>query len=260
MKALVTTPQNLLFTTTLLNLSHVFALGHFADPNTEAGRVYTQLLRAYNEVFQTYTILDNGVMETGKPLEMHILLDRAKATRASEIVLPDTFNDNKATKEQVRNACHVWKNSIKEANLRCMAVLHTKSIATGLATLREWAGYDMITAIGLPKVLSESLRREGGRIAMLRAMVKEEWQDCFEIHLLGVWEDISEVFRISQEFSNVVRSIDTSWPLLAAIDDMPIDIFPTQKPHFRGICSEPVSMPLLLHNFRTYAAWAGGEL
>lgn len=257
MKALVTAPAKYVHFSLAGESTMVFGLGHLIKDSSWQGLVYTNQLRHASKNCGAYLIIDNGVTEIGNAMPLSELISSAKKVAANEIVLPDKFGHSALTREYVRNAIRAI-DGIGGIPYQCMAVLHCDGIQDLIDTLGEWADYPEIKVIGIPKRQTVSEWWSFGRISILRAMELRGYHVRFNVHMLGVWEDMRETYMIAHEFP-WVRSIDTSWPVMAGLHGIDIEEHPKTKIHYVPHPENLWDVDMVLRNIQTYRRWARGE-
>lgn len=256
MKALVTTPAKYLVYSLVSDPTMVFGLAHLAVEKTWRGELYYRQIRHASVDCDAHLIIDNGVTELGKPLGIDVLWKTALICGANEVVLPDEFGDSVKTCEYVRDAIK-WLRDGRGATFLGMAVVHSDGIQDLIDTLEEWKDYSEIKVLGIPKRQTESSWWSNGRASILQAIERRGYDNRFEVHMLGVWNDLREVQRIATAFP-WVRSIDTSWPVMAGLAGIDVEKKPTVKipyeadPRNIGV----VDAQLISHNIEVYQRWA----
>lgn len=148
-----------------------------------------------------YVILDNGVIETGKPANIESLLECADIIHADEIILPDVYQENERTLAYVDNSL-----SYLQRNYGGVIPYKIMAVAQGITQEEIKKCIDLydrcpnIDVIGIPKHLA---LLPGGRPSF-----EPLWQDTSkEIHLLGIWYSYSEL--LIYEHPEKIRSVDS---------------------------------------------------
>lgn len=192
-----------------------------------------------------YVILDNGVVETGKPVSIEELVAKAKMIGASELIIPDHFMNGEATMESaIENVPYVRKHA---PTLKIMVVPQGETIEEWLYFAKEIIQMDIDT-IGIPKVLTKL----GGRDARLEVLADLGHSlRGLAIHLLGCWENPLELKLIAKAVSTgqilPVRSCDSAIAYAYARENMSITSGerPTGAIDFSA---KDASIDKLLHN------------
>ena len=164
-----------------------------------------------------FVILDNGVIETGKPMSIQEIVQKANLIGASELILPDTLDDTEATLDA---ACEAIPYARQYFKGKLMGVPQGK-------TLEEWFECAImmlsldIDTIGIPK----RLVKIGGRDARLDVLQRLGWSlRGREVHLLGCWENPIEVAMINKAAVAKqivpIRGVDSCIPYVYARDNM----------------------------------------
>lgn len=157
-----------------------------------------------------YLILDNGEAE-GKRIDWKHLLSIAEAYGVSEIVLPDVMGNAEETLQAIKQ---VWFG--RPQQYRYMGVAQGEN-GTQVREMIEYLISLGVQTIGLPRHMVRS--RPQARLEILQWMTLTGQDTLAEIHLLGMNPTFpGELELIRQEgYSDVVRSVDTSMPFVAAL-------------------------------------------
>lgn len=259
MIALVTTPRSLVHFSIASEPRMLFGLAHLVEPSTFEGEHYADQLMAASVAGGAHLIIDNGVTETGTAMSIDELSYVALAVQANEVVLPDVFGDAEGTRELVAGAVRELSQQ-PHVSFGGMAVVH-ETPATIARTLETWAKHRIITTLGVPKRQTISPSWRHGRLSVLQAIESLGAHTRFEVHMLGVWEDMHEVRDIAQRYP-WVRSIDTSWPVMAGVAGVDIVKHPGRKVAYEAEPSPRLSreqVDMIWHNIDVYRRWANGK-
>jgi hypothetical protein len=162
---------------------------------------------------QHFTILDNGVIETGEP-QSEALLAASEAIQPDCVVVPDAFKDAERTMELFRK----FAPELMELAPAIMIVPQGQDlvewVACAYALMDEATAQGYNVMLGVPKVLDTF---EGGRMTAM-CWVGSQVNNLNAVHLLGVWNGIEEL-RFLQYFPGI-RGVDTSLPIAHAINDV----------------------------------------
>ncbi len=185
------------------------ALAHLVKDESPYTKFYAQKASE-----GAYIILDNGVIETGKPLTIERLLFCAEMIGAQEIILPDVFLDCDATLDSTHYALEIARQ--KRPDLKLMGVPQGKTIEEWVSCALLMLEFDIDT-IGIPKVLTSI----GGRDARLEVlMTLGNLLRGLDIHLLGCWSSPLEVATIHaaslRGVIKPVRGVDSALPYVYA--------------------------------------------
>lgn len=189
------------------------ALAHLVGKDAE----YTQFFKDRASEGK-FVILDNGVVETGRPVPIEVLVEKAKLIGASEIIIPDFFMEGEATIESaIENIPYVREHAPK---LKIMVVPQGDTIEDWLYYAREVIKLDIDT-IGIPKVLTKL----GGRDARLEVLADLAFSlRGLDVHLLGCWENPLELTLIAKAVATKqilpVRSCDSAIAYAYARDNV----------------------------------------
>lgn len=203
------------------------ALAHLVGKDKE----YTDFYRRQVDVFNSFVIMDNGVIE-GEQQSIEAICKKAELIHASEIILPDVFMGCDATLDSTHAAMEYVKKNYP--HLKMMGVPQGKDIDEWVNCAEVMLDWD-IDSIGIPKVLTKL----EGRDARLQALAI--LNECYpkqmktvEVHLLGCWENPIELAMIAkaeqQGDISPVRGCDSAIAYVYARDNMLI----TQGPRPSG--------------------------
>jgi len=215
MKLSVIAPPKLFWYEALTDF-HLLPVHHLY---TSEMRLFYRQLRSRGD----YIILDNGVTEKGSPCDIKVLAEYALTVDAQEIVLPDVFDDGPGTIKSTFDAIEQWKGlATKPLSVKFMAVVHGKNEREWAQVYNTFVSHPEIDVIGLPKVMSRTF---GSRFQQLNHMFRHDVvqrSKDVEYHLLGVWENPSEVPYYADNFP-WIRSIDTSMPVMSGVTGIDVD-------------------------------------
>lgn len=148
------------------------SLGHLIGKDTKYTNFYTEMSQKGH-----YVIMDNGVYETGSPLGIVELVERANLIGASELILPDYFMDGERTIEATGWAIPYARKHFKG---KLMAVPQGKNVDEWLTNAIATLSLD-VDVIGIPKWLSA--KKEDTRLEVLQYL--GHMLRGREVHLLG---------------------------------------------------------------------------
>jgi len=164
-----------------------------------------------------FVILDNGVIETGRPMSIESIITKADMIGAQEIILPDVLEDAEATLDAV---CETIEYARSHYKGKLMAVPQGKTFEEWIDCAKLMLEMDVDT-IGIPKRLTKIAGRDG-RLNALRELA---WSlRGRDVHLLGCWENPIECTMIQRAADNKqivpIRGVDSAIPYVYARDDM----------------------------------------
>lgn len=149
---------------------------------------YSEFYQEIGEDEDKFLILDNGLIE-GDPRPIKELIEKAQWLGASEIVLPDVFQNRMAT---LQDSYAAWNYMYKHApNLRAMAVPQGQTYVQWLECASEMIGWGVPT-ISVPKVVT-SMSDVNGRLRALLDLQEILTRSSVEVHLLGCWDSPLEL-------------------------------------------------------------------
>lgn len=257
MKALVTTPAKYVHLSLATGSTMLFGLAHLAAEDSWIGDWYARTIRHASSHLDMHLIIDNGVTELGKPLPFAQLWHIASEVWANEVVLPDAYKDAGTTVMYVQDALERI-DELGAPPFDCMAVVHAQNLDDLFRDLKEWSKHSAIKVLGIPKHQTTSRYWPRGRISILNAIQSRRFQQRFDVHLLGVWRDMREIQTIARGFP-WVRSVDTSWPVMAGLKGIDIKEHPRRKIDYEADPLIGRNVALILRNIQTYRRWARGD-
>ena len=171
-----------------------------------AGNDYTIFFRKQS-LRGAYVMLDNGVVETGEPMETYKLIMKAATVQASEVCLPDYIHDHyktlhhsyEALIEINRSGIHVDQKEIK-----LMAIPQGTNPGEWLSCAKEMLQWPIDT-IGISKFVSEFFPNRATLLTHCPEIIGSDK----EIHILGCPGDPLEILDIEREFPGRVRGVDS---------------------------------------------------
>jgi hypothetical protein len=183
---------------------------------------YSKLAKAYQDLRECYTILDNGMFEK-ESIGMEELLDVAMWYHCNEVIVPDTYRDLGFTINQLETFLRLFEQT--DYDLDLMVVMQVRNFEEIPIFVRRashamhGAGIEQFT-FGLPRKMNEDMGSMARAIAVnhIREQCPEEE---VQIHLLG----LSRVHNLAGPLHEVhilrdkVRSIDTDAPFVWATED-----------------------------------------
>jgi len=188
------------------------ALAHLLGKDTDYATFYTDRAREGK-----FVILDNGVIETGKPMHIERVVEIACHMGAQEIILPDVIEDANATLDA---ACEAIEYARKHYDGKLMGVPQGETLNDWIDCARHMLELDVDT-IGIPKRLTKI----GGRDGRLGALFDLGWLlRGREVHLLGCWENPIECTMIARAAQTKlivpIRGVDSAIPYVYARESM----------------------------------------
>jgi len=168
---------------------------------------YTDFYKQVGKDPEKFLIMDNGLIE-GDPRPMDELMDKAYLINATEIVLPDAFQNKDETLREAHDAMNL-KYSITAA-FRLMAVPQGRTYEEWLECAKEMLTWPIDT-IAIPKIVTKMAGRDG----RLQALI--DIQDMLadrDVHLLGCWESPLEL-KVIENYTRQgkikpVRGVDSA--------------------------------------------------
>ena len=202
-----------------------------------------------------FVILDNSVIELGKPVEAVDLMAAVEAFQPNEVVLCDFPQNPAATESWARQFGPAFKERWPDLKLMAVPQWQYKGvIESWLANYVELIRYDFVDTVGIPKFLGEYRPQVCAIIDEMGTAADKEY------HLLGTWGNPVEVKALARY--DWIRGVDSKIPvragqygvalhpqqgLLGARHDLPaLDFYYDADP-----------MPIITsHNCKVYRSWA----
>lgn len=194
--------------------------------------------------FRGTAILDNSLIELGRPAAPEVMLQAAEIVQPDFVVLPDMLSDAERTLAETQKALQEWALEMP-AKTNFMVVgqgrdqLELLQCARDLIRIvREHRSQPML---GVPRVLTNTGMKRSTLVPMLSQLHAP-------IHLLGMSEDFADDMRCF--YNRRVIGIDSATPIRCGYEDIVYGINGHQRPpmlhrekFFHG-CKE-VTCPML---------------
>lgn len=168
-------------------------------------------VKAYREFFRSqsddgkFVLMDNGVVETGVPMPIAELLDRAETIGATEMVLPDMLRNKDETLRLGREAMTAIFADPRQTKFSLLAVPQG-------STKEEWREcvLEMLTwpvkAIGISRFVNAYYDHRKDALADVPELLASNK----EIHLLGCAGDPKEMWEIEEAHGHGrIRGVDS---------------------------------------------------
>jgi len=167
-----------------------------------------------------FIIMDNSVIELGKPVALEQLVAAATSIGAKEIVLPDQLQDIAGTLKIVNDALQHWKLKEWQQNTggSIMVVPQGRSLYEFQSCFAQFVEMPNWTTLGVPRSLNQMKDdHKHNRISFLNWLQgqftpEKPW---FAVHLLGLSDNVTELLSC-REFP-WIRGVDTKLPIRAGI-------------------------------------------
>jgi hypothetical protein len=151
-------------------------------------------------------ILDHSVIELGKAVDNHTMIEAAKIVHPTTVVLPDVLLDMKATIDAVNTALGVWEKEPFLQQTQYTLCLQGKNTAEYLNCAYTFSNNTRIGMWGVPRDALKVMPSRKPLIERLQLITPEK-----RIHLLGFSDNIMD--DISCSLMPKVQSIDSAVPL-----------------------------------------------
>ena len=235
--------------------SYKMCLAHMmSDP--EYSRHYTR--QPASALFSpSYTIMDNGVVETGRPMESDRLVELVTLHRPDEIIAPDAIGDSDETLDLTEGFLKVCSAEGLIPYVSVMGVPHGSTRSEWMECARIMVEDLNIRALGVSK-FSPSYRPR-----LVRELLTQSWSgwvshigNSINVHLLGAREHMG----VWREFlyRGAIRGIDSGSPYFWTVANRGYPGSDEARPEVDGdpLLSPPddLNEALLLHNLRKWRA------
>lgn len=183
----------------------------------------THLVEKYPEYVQealkhpdTYKILDNSLIELGGAVSIERVVKAAEQVKADEIILCDVFKDADGTIENAKNSIAWLEKHNLLGKYKLQAVVHGSTLEDFERCFNTLNSMPEIDVISIPKVTSSYEWCIDNKRASLFHIFKNTDK---EIHFLGSWYNLEEIYNVSRTVWERVRSVDTCLPSLYVIQN-----------------------------------------
>ena len=159
-----------------------------------------------------FVLLDNSLIELGRPVQPDALVRAARLIRPSEIVLPDTAVGLEANRAAFQNAIrHVDIQKLRMEGMHFMFVPHGRDMDELAAGVHMALCSGFVDSIGLGKpLIDHSLEAQ----VWGRGAITKELSLTVPVHLL-IFHTPYELF-LNSMVEHVMRGCDSSLPSIAA--------------------------------------------
>ena len=204
--------------------------------------------RTYHKFFKSqaksgkYLIMDNGVVETGLPMDIEKLFHLAQSVKASEMILPDLLFKTKSTLEMGLSALEYARGHV-EGDLNFMAVPQGETKEEWAKCVREMIHWP-VKCIGISRFVVPKLFQS--RTEALRS-VPELIASHKEIHLLGCPDDPREIAEANSAFPQRIRGTDSGVASIMAQEGIHMGTLPKPKVEL-GFYNEEMDLDILKYN------------
>lgn len=152
-----------------------------------------------------FVIVDNGVIEQGRSLEVRDLYEAATLVDAQLVVMPDTIDDAEATVEQVATALHEFRRL--DTATDAMGVVQGKNFEECMECARKLVDLG-VDWLGVPRGLTPNL---GSRVPLVLSLAADFG---LPMHVLGFSDNIADDLMAAAAHRSV-RGIDAATPVWA---------------------------------------------
>lgn len=204
---------------------HLILAHDVLDKPEDYRKVYDEVRRRYPDSF---IILDNSIVELGKAMEIHDLLDAAEIVNPDCIVVPDAMGDGALTREMAKDFCNQYRLFAVRAPFvkpPLMGVLQGKTVSDCLQTYTVFGSLVGISLVSVPRII---VKQHGSRLPLLEELGGR--YTFRNIHMLGFSDDLLDDITCAR--LSHVRGIDSAVPVRAGLQgreltlDAPADYGP----------------------------------
>ncbi len=165
----------------------------------------------YRELYNTndpersgwYVILDNSLIELGKPVDDTTMMMAYEAVSPSVVVLPDYLEDPDRTVSASSMAANRW---LDKGMLDFMVVPQGKDLAELLMCAEKLADLPSVRAMGIPRKVAQTQGTRFHAVQKLAALYSE-----LDLHLLGFSDDLLDDVCCARH--PAVMGIDSAVPI-----------------------------------------------
>jgi hypothetical protein len=200
-----------------------------------------------------FIIMDNGLIETGKPAAKQTLIDACDLVHADCLVLPDALGDYKETLKLSSEALP----ELRSSDIPLMGVVQGSTVEEVTAIIDFYAAQPQVKYLSIPRVMVEIF---GTRRWIVE---KARWKKL-PIHLLGFSDNLEDDFLCAA--MSGVMGIDSAVPIWRGL--MPIaEYMPARPPRHWDVGKRPadywdkvpddhrVDMDIVVANIRWTRSW-----
>ena len=164
---------------------------------------YKELLDGFNGT----VILDNSLIELGKPVDTQTMLTAAAVVEPTFVVLPDKLNDREETVRMTREAMSTWVKDLLPST-GIMIAAQGKTPEEGVECVKEIIGKSPKEnfLIGVPRIVANT---QGTRAPLVQLLTASG----FKVHLLGMSNFMMDDIMCAKMYG--VTGIDSASPLRA---------------------------------------------
>jgi len=211
----------------------------------------------YGDLDHRTLILDNSLVELGRPMTFEEMQPAVKLLNPEYVVLPDILNDSFGTldlaEEFQREIAHLHASILFYPDLA--GVIQGRSLSECMLCARVFVKSLRVDMLCVPRVLVETL---GTRVCLVQ-MLGERYPDI-PIHLLGFSNSLLDDVNAARKLG--VTGIDSAVPIRAALKGMSMSLsLPLFDPGPRGNYWEAPQefveskLPAIVHQITTYRGW-----
>jgi hypothetical protein len=161
----------------------------------------SEILEPPFPIITPFIIMDNGLIETGRPTDPETLVRAASTVGASCVVLPDVLGDMEQTLTLARQALD---DGLEAATIAKLGVVQGQTQAEVMHCVSTYSTWG-VKYISVPRVMVSIF---GSRVPIVRTLYRTF---SMPIHLLGFSENIDDDMRASAQ--DGVMGIDSATPI-----------------------------------------------
>lgn len=176
------------------------ALAHLAD-----SPIYSEFFRKQSER-GAFVLMDNGVVETGKAMQVRDLFRVGREIKATQICLPDKIFDCKTTLRLHEDAVRTDRNGCESSFMAMPQGRNLDEWIKCATRMVEKADDWGVRAIGITKFLEGMVHHRSEAILAVPGLIESD----LDIHLLGcLGNDPFEAYITGMALRNRIRGVDS---------------------------------------------------
>lgn len=195
--------------------SYHLILAHDVLKDEASMKAYGLHFQQVREYFKedTLLIMDNSIVELGDAVDMKVVAQAGAIVGADVLVLPDVMGDGPKTLLKFLEVIgQIQRDPI--GNFDLMAVPQGPTISDFAACLEDFAQFEEVTWIGIPRIATQQIGSRKDLIDLCWA-INKDWS----LHLLGFSDNVVDDILCANY--GRVEGIDSAVPLRAGQKDIP---------------------------------------
>ncbi len=214
---------------------HLLLAHHVCEHHEE----YKEL---FDQVLPSTIIMDNSVVELGKPVDIDRMLRACKAVKGWGpnihdiiVVLPDYMLNKEETINSSLRALEAWQSPLCELDVPVdfMAVAQGSDIGEWVSCLEILERHHEITWIGIPRNFREKLGGSRIQACQMAHILRRDWKQ----HLFGFSDDLHDdivTCAMATAIGINLKGIDSAVPIRIGMKEKKHIMFSDQNHEPRG--------------------------